>query len=293
MRRWAALTLAVLIASVPVATSPAAAQAGAPDPARALKRQLQNEHGVRISETNRYFFGAKSTVSGSGTRSSGSLQLAPSGPVAADFTWWDLPRPKDEGAPAEKPAPYRVIRVGKDVYDDSDRYPGPVPDGKKWIRFPNKHRGQMARDMARDASLQPLNVYDPSVMKAVLKCSAGKPVSGGFLYRGTMSYKELRKVSKDTLINWASGRPIGEKTKGKISWQLWADRAGLLKRLVTTDTVGAGKDPLVKRSDTRYTRWGFRPVITAPPADEVIDEDDLLEYIRSQNTPIPPDDKNT
>jgi hypothetical protein len=293
MRRWAALAVAVLIASVPAAMSPAAAQADAPDPARTLKQQFRNEHGVRISETSRYFFGKKSKVSGSGIRISGRLQLAPSGPVAADFTWWDLPLPRGEGLPSKKSAPYRVIRVGKDVYDDADRYPGPVPDGKKWIRFPNNHRGRMGRDMAQDASLQPINVYDSSVMKAVLKRSASKPASGGFLYRGTMSYQELSRVSKSAFISWTSGRPIDKKSKGKVSWQLWADRDGLLKRLITTDTAGEGKEPLVKRSDTRYTDWGFHLVITAPPADEVIDEDDLLEYVRMQNMPIPTDAKNT
>ncbi|WP_031168140.1 hypothetical protein [Streptosporangium roseum] len=293
MRRRAALAVAVLIASAPVAASPAAAQAGTPDPARALKRQFRDEHGVRISETTRYFFGKKSKVSGNGTRISGNLQFGPSGPVAADFTWWDLPRPKGEGLPSGKSAPYRVIRVGKNVYDAADRYPGPVPEGKEWIRFPNNHRGGMGRDMAWDASLQPINVYDPSMMKAVLKRSTSKPVSGGFLYRGVMSRKEMGKVSKGAFIDWASGRPVGGKSKGKVSWQLWADRDGLLKRLVTADTVGAGKDPLVKRSDTRYTDWGCPLVITAPPADEVIDEDDLLEYIRTQNTPIPEDAKNT
>lgn len=280
MRRWAALAVAVLIASVPVATSPAAAQAGAPDPARALKRQFRNEHGVRISETNRYFFGKKSKVSGGGIRIIGSLQFAPSGPVAADFTWWD---------PSKKSGPYRVIRVGKDVYDDSAMHPGPVPEGRKWVRFPNKHRGRMGRDMALDASLQPINVYDSSMLKAVLKRSTSKPVSGGFLYRGTISHKELSKVSKGAFMNWTSGQPIN----GKISWQLWVNRDGLLKRLITTDTAGEGKDPLVRRSDTRYTDWGFRLVITAPPADEVIDEDELLEYISMQNQPIPTDAKNT
>lgn len=293
MRRWAAPAVAVLIASVSAVTSPASAQAGAPDPARALKQQFRNEHGVRISETTRYFFGKKSTVSGNGTRISGRLQFAPSGPVAADFTWWDLSWPKGKGLPSKKSAPYRVIRVGKDVYDSANWYPGPVPDGKKWVRLPNEHRGRMNRDMARAASLQPINMYDSSMMKAVLKRSVSKPVSGGFLYRGTMSYQELSRVSKSTLAAWTSGRPINKKSKGKVSWQLWADRDGLPKRLITTDTAGGGKEPLVKRSDTRYTDWGFHLVITAPSADEVIDEDDLLEYARMQNMPIPPDAGNT
>jgi|GEM_PF-752547 len=293
MRRWAALTVAVLIASVPGATTPAAAQVGAPDPVRALKQRLGNEHGVRISETNRFFYGKKSTVSGSGILIKGHLQLAPSGPVAAEFTWWDLSRPKREGAPSKKSDPYRVIRVGKNAYDDATRYPGPVPEGKKWVHFPNEHRGRMNRDMAQDASLQPIDIYDPSMVKAVLRRSSSKAVSGGLLHRGSMSYQELRRISKSAPVAWTSGKRIGKKSKGKISWRLWTGRDGLPKRLVTADSTGAGKEPLVKRSDTRYTDWGCRLDITAPPADEVITEKDLLEYARRQNASAPTDAGNT
>ncbi|WP_432924216.1 hypothetical protein ACQPZZ_28865 [Microbispora sp. CA-135349] len=288
MKRRVALAVAVLIASVPVGAGPAAAQAGAPDPVRALQRQFRSEHGVRISETDRFFYGGKSKASGNGIRVTGVLQLGRTGPVAARFTWWSI-----KGTSSGKSDPYRVVRVGKDAYDAADRYPGPVPGGKEWIRFPSRHRGQTGRDLARDASLQPIDVYDPSLMKAVLKRSTSTPVSGGRLYKGTMSRKELGRLAKGTVVDWTSGRPIGAKSKGKITWRLWAGRDGLLKRLVTADTVGQGKDPLVKRSDTRYTGWGCPVVITAPPADEVIDEADLLDYIRSQNTPIPEDSGNT
>lgn len=289
VRRWTALATAVLIASVPFATSPAAARTGAPDPARALKRQLVNKHGVRISETSRYFFGGKSTVSGNGTRIKGRLRLAPSGPAAADYTWWDVPSAKTK----KKPELHRVIRVGADAYVDAGQYPGPTPEGKEWIRYPANHRGSMGRDMDRDASLQPISVYDPSTLKAVLKRSASKPVSGGFLYWGAMSYKDLRTISKGAAISWTSGRPISGKSKGKIAWRLWTGRDGLLKRLTTTDTAGSARKPPVKRTDTRYTGWGSRVVITAPPADEVIDERDLMEYVREQNAHIPEDEKNS
>lgn len=276
MRRWVALAVAVLIASVPVAAGPAAARAGAPDPAQALKRKLRNDHGVLISETVHMFFGKKP---GGGDRITGSLQLSPSGPVAADFTWRNIPAP---GAPSEKPGSHRVIRVGKNVYYDADLSPGPIPDGKKWI-LRTRSAGLAVR-MASTAGLQPINLYEPSIMKAVLKRSTSKPVSGGSLYRGTMSYAELTKVSKGAF------RVYGKPTSmGKISWRLWADRHGLLKRLITTDALGE----VVTRIDTRYTDWGLPLVITAPPADEVIDENELWEYIHSQNVPIPPDAGNT
>ncbi|MET8993423.1 hypothetical protein ABZW49_48950 [Nonomuraea wenchangensis] len=265
-RRWAVLTVAVLVASTPV---PAQADT---DPAGALKQHLRAGHGVRVSETTRITLGKRPSE----TRISGRLRLASAGPAAAQFTWWTVPRKET----------YRVIRVGSTVYDGANAHPGPIPDGKKWIRFPNKHRGVMARDMAADASQQPINVYDPSTLKAVLKRSTRKP---GFLYQGTMSYQDLDKITKSPLFHWTSGRPIGPKSRGKITWKLWTGRDGTLKRLLTTDTEAT----LVKRTDTRYSAWGSRVVITAPPADEVIDEADLLEHIRNENEPIPEDEGNT
>ncbi|ADG86860.1 hypothetical protein TBS_18670 [Thermobispora bispora] len=289
-RRWAALAVTVLITSM-ITVNPATAQADAPRPVRAVKRLLRAKHGVRVVETTRYFLDEWSKTFGNGVRIRGVLQLGPSGPVAVRFTWWDLPRKAD--STAAKPDAHRVIRLGKDVYVGRDQYPGPVPAGKKWIRFPKNHLGAMNRDMAQDAGLQPINVYDPSMLTAVLKRSTSTRVSGGFLYRGTMSYRELSKISKNAIVSWTTGRPIGKKSKGTIAWRLWTDRTGLPTRLITTDTAGEGKKALVKRSDTRYTGWGFHLVVTAPPADEVIDEADLLAYVRRQNEPIPPDDKNT
>jgi hypothetical protein len=272
MRRWPALAVAVLITSASVATAPAAtAQGGPPEPVDALKRQFRKEHGVRTSETARVFFGAKSK---SAFRISGTVQFGPSGAVAVELTWRDVPDPGTGtgGEQSEKPAPYRVIRVGKDVYYDVAQYPGPVPDGKKWIRR-NRAAG-MTRYLAPTASLQPVDVYDPSVLRAVLKRSRSAPVSGGRLYRGTMSHKEMGGVTKGHYVDPFSGLSA-KKSKGKISWRLWTGRDGLVTRLVTTDTLGEAKTSVFARTDTRYTGWGCRVVITAPPADEVIEQDDL------------------
>ncbi|MEV4102583.1 hypothetical protein AB0J42_20205 [Nonomuraea sp. NPDC049649] len=249
MRRWVALAAAVLI----VPATPAAA---AP----------RHEQGVRVSETSRYVLGGKPST----TRIEGRLRLASSGPVAVGYTWRD-------GA-----KPYRVIRVGKNVYVHAAQIPGPVPEGKSWVRFPGKHRGSLGRDMDRDASLQPIDVYDRATLKALLKRSTRSPVTGGFLHRGTITYRDLSRISKTTVIGWTSGRPISGK--GKVSWRLWTGRDGRPRRLLTTDTVGA----LVKRTDTRYT-WGSPPVIAAPPAGEVIDEDGLRAYEREQNRGLPQD----
>ncbi|WP_067181826.1 hypothetical protein [Microtetraspora niveoalba] len=277
MRRWVALAAAVLAVSVPVAASPAAAQAGPPDPANAIKRQLRNEHGVRTAETVRLISGKKSEDA---FRIRAAVRLGPSGAAATDFTWRDVPK-----GGAGKPESHRVIRVGKDVYFDRGQYRGPVPDGKTWIRRTSS--GGFIRYIAPTGSLQPINVYDQSVMKAVLKRSTTERVSGGFLYRGTISYRELSKASRSPHIDRFSGRTTDEKSKGKISWRLWADRAGLPTRLITTDAMGEGKSAMVMWIDTRYTDWGTPLVIDAPPADEVIDENDLPTELPEPPTVTP------
>jgi hypothetical protein len=57
------------------------------------------------------------------------------------------------------------------------------------------------------------------------------------------------------------------------------DGKGLVTRLVTD---GAFDD---YASDTRYTGWGSKVTVTAPPADQIIDEDHV-DYSTKPETPL-------
>ncbi len=278
MVRWIVPAAAVVLMSVPAAAEPA--EVAAPDPASAVKRQFLSRHGVRTSETVRVTFGDRP---GSGMRFIGKVRLAPSGAAAVDFTWRDIPKPGADGEPAstEKTRPHRTIRIGNVVYCDSGQYSVPVPDGKKWIR--QNRRAALCWTMARTAGLQPINVYDQAMMKAVLRRSTRTSVPGGFRYQGAMTYRTLATIFKGAYVDPLTNTRLTAKSKGKISWRLWTGRNGLPTRLVTFDTLGEGKSPVVMRADTRYSRWGRPPTITAPPASQVIDENDLL----SGNVPDP------
>lgn len=61
----------------------------------------------------------------------------------------------------------------------------------------------------------------------------------------------------------------------------------LVTRLVTGLVTGGAFDGLVDdfASDTRCTGWGSAVTVTAPPADQAIDEDDV-DYSTTPQTPL-------
>ncbi|WP_156045635.1 hypothetical protein [Herbidospora cretacea] len=135
--------------------------------------------------------------------------------------------------------------------------PGSLPDGKAWIR--------VKPDRFYDGAFsgQPIEVLDTRMLRAVLRGVIGKAVSGGYLYQGVVTRGRL-------------GAAKGRWAKDKISWRLWTDAKGLPTRLRTTITVHGDPDSGMTQ-DTRFRDWGFPLVVTAPPADQVIDERDLPE----------------
>jgi hypothetical protein len=271
MRRWFAMPAAMLIAFVPVAAAPAAAQASPADPARAVKRQLRAERGVEIAEIRRLTFDDKTSVR---LRKNSRLQLSPSGPVAFDATWQEVPDPKlkkelenrGDDPSSDKFDPYYMTFVKGRLYLSGGSYDRLLPQGKTWVSI-------TMRELPVDAvSEQTINVFQPTVLKAVLKGSTRKPVSGGFFYHGTVTYAQLYEASKSTYAREFRGLPVSEFDKRKIRWRLWTDGKGLLRRLMTTDTV---EGFMTTSIDTRFTDWGLHFVVTTPPADEVIDKKDL------------------
>ncbi|MER5326332.1 hypothetical protein [Streptosporangium roseum] len=249
MRRWLALAAATLIASVAAAV-PAAAQTGPPDPAQAVKRQLRAERGVQITETSRAIF--KDAIP-DWLRVNGRVQLGPAGPVAADTTiQWALDPESRKMAEtnellADLESPVQMTVVGGYLYAFG-LYS--LPAGKTWARSARPET--VAKDARESATQQTVvNVFDPAALKTLLKGATVKPVPGGFFYQGTL-------------------------TRPKISWRLWTDATGLPKRLLTNKHVtGMNKLAKIERIDTRYADWGMPIVVVPPPADEVIDYEDL------------------
>ncbi|WP_449066350.1 hypothetical protein [Planomonospora algeriensis] len=269
MRRSIALTAAVLaapaLATATAATAHAApaatsATASAPAPADALKRQFQTGRGVRVSQTAR--------MSSDGTtllkaKLNGKVQFGPTGPAAYDLAMRMTSGVKSGGGKSGNGS-YRVISIKDRLYASGDVYDGLLPEGKTWVGG----KGGSA------LFLQHPDVLEPAVLAALVKDPSGKHSRDGRRHQGTLTYAELYKLSSHFRATVRT-KPTGESGKTEISWRLWLDGKGLPQRAAVTETLSIGKSSLTTTSDTRFSGWGSKVTVTAPPADQVADEKDL------------------
>ncbi|MGW4475444.1 hypothetical protein ACWENQ_37745 [Nonomuraea sp. NPDC004354] len=242
------------------------AQAAAPeDPVTAVQKQFAPGRGVRVSEANR------TTVSGIKgvflTRTSGVIGFGKSAAVDYDLT--SKTKLTDEQKAAlglgedYEPATLRAVKVGRATYVKGFEW-GDMPEGKHWVRF----SGSSSWNNDGQRGDQRVDVLNPAILKLVI---AKATFARAGEYRGALSGKELYKGK------------YGNSEVGKISFRLFVDRDRLPVRLITeyslkTEVPKDGK--LVKATvhdivDTRYSGWGAKVAIAAPPAGEVVDFDDL------------------
>ncbi|MFI6505326.1 hypothetical protein [Nonomuraea typhae] len=236
----AAITLAAAVAM----TAPA--QAAPKDPVAALKKQFVAGHGVRVSETVKLESdGQKSTA-----RTTGVLAFGKSGVVASDL------RLKGKGVAGLGAS--RTISVKGHTYLQGGIFGEDLPEGKKWVRYPTAGASQLGVN-------QLIDVFQPKVLKAVLaKAKPGK----GDVYRGTITMKDLSKLSGPAVS--------GKFGKVKIDYLVDLDSRGLVSRVSSTVVMDFGLLGTIKSTaDSRYTAWGARITVKAPPKDEWIDFNEI------------------
>ncbi|MGN9836716.1 hypothetical protein ACTMTI_01205 [Nonomuraea sp. H19] len=234
----------------------AATPAEAADPVAALKAKLGAGKGVTFTDVT-------SLVQGSETitflRRTGKLQFSKSGIAASDITA-DYKRYQggifDYMTNAKSG---RTIWLGGKSYTTSPML-GEVPEGKKWVNDPLGTTGGGIGTVA-----QLVNPAEPTTLKVLLK---GK--KQGRTYSGKITYSALAKVSP-----WfRATSPFSEKEKTVIEYRLTLGADNLPKQLVTAHlaashvaegvAVGDGKFS----TETRYTGWGSRVRISAPPKSQ-------------------------
>ncbi|MFD1544113.1 hypothetical protein [Nonomuraea guangzhouensis] len=252
---------ATLAATAVLSTGGGHAQAAtAPDPVTSMKKQFVAGRGVLVSETTR------STISGTKgvavARTTGTIGFVRSGTANHDLTTKWKPQP-DMTEPVYT-APTRAIKVGRFTYVSGFEW-GEMPAGAKWVRFgkDNSSWGEVGQ-----RGYQLVDVFNPAILKKMLaKATIAKPGE----YRGILAAKDLYRDSGISEVN-------------KVSFRLFVDRDQLPVRLITEhqekETFPNEDNKWVKRTvhsivDTRYTGWGAKVKIVAPPAHEVVDFDDL------------------
>ncbi|WP_157570256.1 hypothetical protein [Microtetraspora malaysiensis] len=260
----------------PVIAAPAYAQTPrAADPVSALVKQVKPKQGVQVTSA------AKVTMEGMTAfkfRSEGQLQFGRSGVAASDMTsksdFGGL-FGKDDTLDGMK-NPLRTIIINGTSYLSGGVYDDLLPDGKSWLRMPGGNAANLDGNLG-------INTFDPGILKAVLATAKGKN-NGGTLdgvrttrYRGSITLRQLYAASPATRKHLKGLKPADAKTV--INWNLWIGADQLVRRLTTATTmsykVKKSNFEVSMTGDTKFTKWGSKVSITAPPASEVASVGDI------------------
>ncbi len=265
-RMLAGLALASAAALMAATPAQAAVTQAPAKPVTAVKKQLVPGKGVTFTERTTIDNGRMRSIF---VRSSGTFQFSKSGIAASAITGKlnikasDLGELSEESLFKSLTKPERTVRIGTTTYHSGSIWAELLPSGKHWYKAPHGPPAGFTGLFG-----QPLNIIEPATLKTLFKNA--KPATGG--YTGKISIRDLRKVS--AYYRAASpGTPSAKALKAQITWKLSVNAKGLPTRLVTTIPGSAMAVSESSREkmivDTRYSGWGNKVSIKAPPADEI------------------------
>ncbi|MEU8200258.1 hypothetical protein [Streptosporangium sp. NPDC049046] len=285
-------TVAALIAPTLVAVTPAsakttpAATASAADPVSALKRHFRTHRGVKLTE-NTKVVGEGKKHRAIFTRRSGVLEFGRTGLVASDLTT-KFNLPAEDGELKGLFTPSRTISLKGVSYTSGGIFAESMPEGKKWLRT----RGDTAYLVS--AVQQIISTVEPATLRATLTRTTAKRPGGTWdgtrttVHSGTITLAELFKVSPAVRAMLVK-KPTGRSATLPVTWKIYVGSDQLVRRVVssyTESTRGLNSTELSYVNDTRYTGWGTKVTIKAPPAGQVVEFDELIGDTSPPEDPI-------
>ncbi|MER6825943.1 hypothetical protein ABT352_08135 [Streptosporangium sp. NPDC000563] len=285
-------TVAALIAPTLVAVTPAsakttpAATASAADPVSALKRHFRTHRGVKLTE-NTKVVGEGKKHRAIFTRRSGVLEFGRTGLVASDLTT-KFNLPAEDGELKGLFTPSRTISLKGVSYTSGGIFAESMPEGKKWLRT----RGDTAYLVS--AVQQIISTVEPATLRATLARTTAKRPGGTWdgtrttVHSGTITLAELFKVSPAVRAMLVK-KPTGRSATLPVTWKIYVGSDQLVRRVVssyTESTRGLNSTELSYVNDTRYTGWGTKVTIKAPPAGQVVEFDELIGDTSPPEDPI-------
>lgn len=286
-------TMAALIVPTLVTVAPAGAkavrttQATAADPVSALKRQFRTHRGVKLAE-NTKIVGEGKKNRAIFTRRSGVLEFGRTGLVASDLTTkFSLPLPDSDELKGLF-TPSRTLSLKGVSYTSGGVFAESMPEGKKWLRTPGDTLSLVS------AVQQIISTVEPGTLRATLAHTRAKRPGGTWdgtrttVHSGTITLAELFKVSP-AVRTLLGKKPTGRSATLPVTWKIYLGSDQLVRRVVssyTESTRGLNSTELTYVNDTRYTGWGTKVTIKAPPADQVADFDELIGDTTQPEDPI-------
>ncbi|MEV7005624.1 hypothetical protein [Streptosporangium sp. NPDC051022] len=277
-----ALVVPALVAAAPAnaasgqATSRSAGATGKTDPVSALKRQFRTHHGVRLTEDAK-IIGEGKQQRGILAHSEGVLEFAGNGVAASDLNS-RFQLPVDDSKTKNMFAPSRTITVKGTSYTSGGAFGDILPEGKKWLRGSK----EIALALANPTQ-KLLNPLEPATLKAALAHTTAKRPGGTWdgtrtvVHSGSMTLGELYRISP-TVRTLLGAKPSAKSAPLVVTWQLYIGSDQLVRRAISSYTQsirGLTSVDITYLNDSRYSDWGMRSAIKAPPASQVADFDEL------------------
>jgi hypothetical protein len=262
MRRW--ITTMAVMMTVPAVVAglgaTANAQVAPANPIDALKRQLVENRGVKMSKVLTDTMGGKKVniwTEGVAEFGKGKI-MATDMTYRSDFKYFA--------------GPVRQITFEGRTYAQE----GAVPKGKSWFLYEDKKTRPVL-------DVDWIKLADPVMLKAVLATTRVKRPAGVYdgthttLYQGTITLGQLYKASPGFPFGLEK-KPTRNEAEAKISWRLWLGEDQLVRR-----AWGSWGEPYSKSGDVRHsyvvdarlTGWGVKTDIVPPPAEDVTTSGDL------------------
>ncbi|MGC5013718.1 hypothetical protein ACLQ2R_23395 [Streptosporangium sp. DT93] len=264
-------------ASGPAALTPASAsRTSAADPVSALTRWFTPHRGVRLAE-NTKIIGEGKKYRAIFTRRAGTLEFGARGLVASDLTTRFTVPTTGDGGIAGLFSPSRTVSVKGTAYTSGGVFADSLPEGKKWLRTPGDTGSLVS------AVQQIISTVEPGTLRATLARTAARRPGGTWdgtrttVHSGTITLGELFTVSPAVRAMLGT-RPTGRSATLPVSWKIYLGSDLLVRRVVssyTESTRGLNSTELTYVNDTRYTGWGTKVTIKAPPTAQVADFDEL------------------
>ncbi|MEV0751116.1 hypothetical protein [Streptosporangium sp. NPDC050280] len=271
---------ATAMLGVPALASTAHAQAA--DPISALKKQFKSGLGVTYVDTTKVRASYGSAVT---AQRKGVFQFGASGINASDQTTKLRFKASDIAAISENASeedakvlagltsPERVIRVKNTSYISGGIFGQFLPGDKPWLKIPGGALGNTGR------LSQLVNPAEPATLKALLaRATVKRPTA----YSGKITFGELYKVSP-----WFRAGvfipPTAKQSKTVVEWKLVLGSDLLARKLTTSYSAGAlgAQGGMTLSVETRYTGWGSKVTVKAPPADQIALPGDLDEGVEA------------
>ncbi len=258
-------TMVIVSASL-LQAQPAAAKA---DPIRALKAQFVAGQGVKFKTVQQV---RVKGGHGSVTQEIGVIQFGAKGAVASDLTkkmrydkgFFDDSKKDEREMRKTLEAPGRVIAMPKAAYMQG-RWAGEgLPEGKSWVR-------KRPIPPVPDGII--ISVFEPDTVRALI--ARADSVRGGVVKGSTTSAK-MAALSPVFRKQYGPGGKSESGQISKITYAFSLNKEGLVTRLHVTMKMPVPGGTIVDHvADTRLYNWGAKVTVTAPRADQVIDEKDL------------------